>query len=269
MGTDFDNEEAHPFSIEPVRLIAIDLDGTLLRDDLSICMASAQAIAEAEERGIKVVIATGRSPRETVRFYQALDLTTPALCHNGALLLNDPAHPEAEPIHHQPLPGELARQVVEIAHRVGPSLAVGLEIIDKVYTRKDGLYERPELYDSSVTKVAMAGDPTALADAQMAIGEHFSDAVAFAPSSMRLIMVTHPEANKAAGLQRLAKMLGVERESVMAIGDAPNDTPMLDWAGVGIAMANGWDCAKQAAHFTVASNEEAGVAHAIEQYALK
>lgn len=269
MGTDFDNELDRPVSIEEVRLIAIDLDGTLLRDDRSICMQSAQAIAEAEEKGIRVVIATGRSPRETVRFYQALDLTTPVMCHNGALLLRDPAHPEAEPIHHQPLPGELARQVVEIAHRVSPTIAVGVEIIDRVFTRKDGLYERADLYETSITKVAMAGDANALADAQMAVGEHFADAVSFAPSSMRLMMVTHPDANKAEGLKRLAAELGIERESVMAIGDAPNDTPMLDWAGVGIALANGWECAKNAAHFTVASNEEAGVAHAIERYALR
>ena len=124
--------EERPLSLESVGLVAIDLDGTLLRCDGSICLHAAEAIAEAVERGVKIVIATGRSPRSLLRIYQGLGLDTPIICHNGALILDPPAR---RVLYHETLAADTARRVMQIGRRVYPDIAIGLEVFDRCHTR--------------------------------------------------------------------------------------------------------------------------------------
>lgn len=259
--------EQRPVSIEPIRLIALDLDGTLLRSDLSICAPSAEALGEAVERGVKVVLTTGRSPRETVRFYEAMGLSTPVICHNGALVVANPAKPE--PMYHRPLRGDVALAALKIAQWFGPTLALGVEVVDKVYTRKDGLLDREDLFKAPVTKVVMAGDTQPLTKVQSELAQRLSGKIAFAPSNMRLMQVTHPDATKSKTLAVVAKAMGITSAQVMAIGDAPNDLCMIRWAGVGVALGNAFDAVKAAAHITMPSNDQAGVAAAVRRFVLR
>ena len=92
--------------------------------------------------------------------------------------------------------------------------------------------------------------------------------VGIAYSHMRLLQVVHAEADKAAGVKRVAEHYGIPKERVMAIGDAPNDLPMIKWAGLGVAMHNAWDEVKKNAQLTVPSNDNDGVATALERYVL-
>ncbi len=84
-----------------------------------------------------------------------------------------------------------------------------------------------------------------------------------------MIQVVHPHANKANAVAKIASIASVAPKHVMAIGDAPNDVEMIRWAGLGIAVANAWPEAQQAAHTVVPSNDDDGVAEALETYALR
>ena len=300
-----------PLSADPVGLVAIDLDGTLLRSDGSICAPSAEAILEATGNGVRVVLATGRAPRKVQPIAKALGLDTLQICHNGALI-HDPL--KDEPFTHDTMPGQLARQVVEVARRVAPSVAVGVEVLNRCFTdtarqRKQqrrtvsvadraaavneqgphpeaGLSDTPvgigsirasgmddavgalaEVLDQPVTKVMMIGSPAVLGGIQMALQEQLSDQVGFAFSELKLLQVVRGDVNKATALAKVAAHYGVSPRGVMAIGDAPNDVEMLRWTGLGVAVGNAWDEVRQAAHFVVSTNNDAGVAEALRRYA--
>lgn len=312
--------EDRSLSLESVGLVAIDLDGTLLRCDGSICVQGAEAIAEAAERGVKIVLATGRSPRSALPIYKALDLTTPLICHNGALILDPPS---ARTLYHRTLDGEVARAVLKIGHHVSPDIGIGVEVFDRCHTRSsltataapppgvpqliaaalEAEVEAHEHGDASaedacgdsatalealmepevdalacfepvlatpggVTKVMFTGEPHLLGGIQSMLHERLGEQVSFACSHLHLLQVVHHEAHKAAAIEKIIAMYGLKPGGVMCIGDAPNDLTMIRWAGLGVATMNGWPEVKTAAHCTVHSNEEGGVAHAIRKYVL-
>ncbi len=120
-----------------------------------------------------------------------------------------------------------------------------------------------------VTKIFMTGKTAVLSEIQFALQSRLAGQVGFAISHLRLLQIVRAGVDKAPCLAKIAEHYGVPRQRVMAIGDAPNDLGMLQWAGLSIAVRNGWRDVRQAAHFVVASNNEDGVAEAIEQYALR
>jgi Cof subfamily protein (haloacid dehalogenase superfamily) len=294
--------EDRPLSLEPVSMVAIDLDGTLLRQDGSICFHGAEAIFEAVERGVKVVIATGRAPRSVRSIYKSLGLDTPLVCHNGALLLS----PDNRIVEHLTLRPAIARKVIELARAAEPQVMIGIENFDQCYTEKSArshMARRPDIAASSagsgheaadaaatgiaelgandhalgpfaavlndpVTKIMFVGEPHVLGGVQSALKERLADEVSFAFSHMRLLQVVHRKADKATALAQVAEQFGMGSEQVMAIGDAPNDIGMIRWAGLGIALANAWPEVQHAAHFIVRGNDDGGVAEAIGRFVL-
>jgi hypothetical protein len=242
---------------------------------------SAEAIAAAREHDVKVVFATARPPRGCKRFYEALDLDTVTINHNGAVVY-DPQTGKTM-VHHR-LDGGAASNVIELAQRLCPNLAVGVETLDTFHAQKnrDRLAEEPSLalskskQDSSfdqaleqgVTKIVLVGDADGLGEVAMRLQEKFGDSVRLAFTHMRLLSVIHAEACKAGALGTLAEHYGIERRKTMAVGDAPNDLDMIQWAGLGVATANAWSDVREAAHFVVGSNDDNGVAEAIEKFVL-
>ena len=269
-----------PLPIEPVSLVAIDLDGTLLLDDGVLSVRSAEAVAAAVDAGVRVVICTGRSPSSASYVYNALGLDTYMVAHNGALVL----HPRrGEVLQHHTLPAELAQAVVRIARSISPELSMGVEIGDKTVigrrggglavdpTIKDVSQQRSKLEDAlrePVTKVMMTAPPQVLGDVQLALHHHLGDRISFALSHMNLLQVVEGRVNKAEALTRVAARYGVMPAEVMAIGDAPNDREMMDWAGLSVAVGNAWPEIANRAHFTVPTNEQDGVAIALQRYVL-
>lgn len=301
MGLQLDDDD-RPLSAEAVGLVGIDLDGTLLRSDGSICFQSAEAIMEIAQRGVKVVLVSGRAPRSMLPIHQALGLTTLLIGHNGAVIYDPVSH---ETIANETMPGPLARQIVSQARDIAPDLAIGIEVDDKLYTETtrrrqkkaalagtrstggdafDAVAVDPaaipeagfadasgayvDVLDRPVTKVMMIGAPHLLGDVQMALQRTSADQVDFSFSDLRLLQVVRRGVDKAAALAVVAERYGVPRNGVMTIGDAPNDIPMLRWAGLGVALRNAWDEVRQAAHFTCSSNDDAGVAEAIRRYVM-
>jgi len=268
-----------PLPVDPVALVAIDLDGTLLCNDGTMSVRSAEAVAEAIAEGVKVLICTGRAPAASAGIYQSLGLDTLIIAHNGALVLNPKT---GDVLLHQTLSPALSHAVVEIARRIGPDLSLGVSIgdqlvleagadlhVDPTVKRVDHRSDRLErVLAKPVTKVMMSGEPEVLGDIQLALQKCLGDRITFALSHMRLLQVIDGGVSKAVALEKTAAYYGISRDAVMAIGDAPNDRAMMDWAGLAVAVENAWPDILRRAHYTVPSNEEDGVAVALRRYVL-
>ncbi|MEM9346042.1 MAG: Cof-type HAD-IIB family hydrolase [Planctomycetota bacterium] len=262
-------------------LLALDLDGTLLRSDKKLVMYDAVAVKEAVRRGVKVVLATARPPRSSREIHSRLGLDTPLINYNGALI-HDVA--QGEHTFHQPLSSETARQVIDLARSIEPSVVVGIEVLDKWYTDHDdpnfqtatakrfkpdyiGPLDVP--LSQAVTKLMLLFHAEQLHTVREAIRSRFADMAAFPQSDATIIQVVHQEVDKAPALARVAAGLGITADRVCAIGDAPNDAGMLQWAGLGCAVASAFGSARESADVILEhTNDERAVGLAIERYVL-
>ncbi len=283
-------------------ILALDIDGTLLRSDKALASRDAQAVREAARAGVHVVLATARPPRSTRPILEALGLLDAppvrgtggavTINYNGALVWEHSSAPaRGRHIEHLALDAGVAARAVEVARRVEPRVSVWVEILDRWFTDRAGHeFEAHEtegtvlgtetskthgpdeighldaILRAPATKVMFLAPPSRLAKVHAAIESKFASKglLACKVSDSHLFSVCHADADKGLALRRLAHALAVPRERVLAIGDAPNDAAMLAWAGRGLAVANAWDEAKAAADATLAqTNDEFAVAEAI------
>lgn len=260
----------------PYKLIAIDLDGTLIGRDLSISPRARAAIRRAIETGIKVTIASGRMFKSVLRFAQELNLQTPLICYQGALI-KDPVSQET--LWHKTVPLELARQIIPIVEARG--IHINAYVDDELYVSR--VTAEAEGYARlSIVQAHPVGDlvtflqrePTklvAISDAEQIdrltreLASHFGSSLYITKSYPIFCEIAHPECSKGKALARLAERLGIAQEETVAIGDNPNDLDMIAWAGLGIAMANSSPEVIAAADWVTGSVEEDGAAQAIEK----
>lgn len=264
-----------------IRLVAVDLDGTLLNDSKDVSDQTIRAFAGLPERGVKVVIASARPPRSVRPIYQKLNLTTWQINYNGALIWDEG---QQKVVHHQPMEGHLVREIVDTARDFYDDLLVSCEILDRWYTdRTDNSYttETGKLFPPDVvcdlatmcaqpvTKLMILGDPRAIARTDVLLNERFSDRVQLVSSNDdHLIQIMDKDAGKAAALARVAAHYGIPIENVMAIGDALNDVGMLNLAGVSVAMDNAHALVKDCADWVAPSNNDHGVHAALVKFGL-
>ena len=264
--------------VESVQMVGIDLDGTLLRTDNRISAATVAAVKQAHERGIQVILASARPPRTTIKFYKQLGLNNLQINHNGALIF-DPQNQNI--FHHQALEYDLATQVLHLIKRTAPNLKIGVEVVDTLYTNRPQNYsdsshisgrDSPgsldDIQNQSVTKIFVTGQTTILSELQATLADRLAGQIEFAISHLRLLQVVAAGVDNAPALARVAKHYGISQQRVAAIGDAPNDLGMMNWAGLAIAVNNAWQDVRKAANFLVPSNDQDGVAQALTKYVL-
>ncbi|MCA1031031.1 Cof-type HAD-IIB family hydrolase [Bacillus timonensis] len=259
-------------------LIALDLDGTLLKDDKTISERSLAAIRKAKAAGHVVMIATGRPYRLSSMYYKQLQLTTPIVNFNGAFVhhpLNDKWG-----MYHSPLELNTVKDIVEASesYQVRNILA---EVLDDVYFH----YHDEKLLDifSMGTPNVQTGDlrqilkhdPTSILihaeDEKVdTIRRHLSDVHAEVIDHRRwaapwhVIEIVKTGMNKAVGIQKVADHYNITADRIIAFGDEDNDLEMIEYAGHGIAMGNAIDQLKNIAKDITISNEEDGVATYLE-----
>ena len=259
-----------------IHLVAIDLDGTLLTSDNMVSPATMAIVETLKGRKtVHVVLATARPPRSTHRFYEQLQLDTPMINYNGALV-HDP--PSQRVLLHKPLGAELARGIAEMARGDYPDVLVSAEVLDRWYTDRldesyvtqTGLLFKPnvvapmeEWLDQPVTKLLLLGDGDRISELGRRIATKFRYDVQVSQTDRELLQIAHPTASKAEALKTVAGEFGVTREQVMAIGDNANDVDMLRWAGIGVAMANAPEEVLAVADYVTDHNDADGVAKAI------
>ena len=266
------------------RLLALDVDGTVAGKDRRVSAVVRAAVAAAQERGVHVTLATGREFRSASRFARDLGLSAPLICSQGAVIKNCVT---LDVLHHVPLSGTLAAEAITMLH--GTGVCVIANIDDKLYIVEDGpgfagftrrwgtpdpahVVVAPNLAaitrQTPPTKVMFFGDPS-IVDRELArVIDHFGEALAFVRSDVTVGEMIAPGLSKGVALATVAETLGVDRDQVIAIGDEENDVPMLQWAGLGLAMGNAPDSVKQKADAVIPSVDEDGVAWAIGRYIL-
>jgi len=266
----------------PIRLVALDLDGTLLTSRKTITPLTHTAIKAVMAAGIKVVIATARPPRSVRTYYDALRLDTPTVNYNGALIWDEKRRAVVE---HVPLDAAVAKRVIAWGRKKYPELLVSVEILDKWYT--DHTSDLPEYMTETakkftpdfigpldaflrvpITKLMLLGDPQKIEELEVGIAAKFAKVAAQTRSDAHMLQLMSPKTSKAGALEKVATALGIPAAEVMAIGDAPNDVHMLQWAGFAVAPENAWASAKKVAHAIVPSNDADGVGVALHQFVL-
>lgn len=264
-----------------LRLIAIDLDGTLIDHGLTVSPRVKRAIAGAQAQGVTVTLASGRMFAAMVPYAQELNITVPLICYQGGLV----RHPvTAETTFHLPVPPALAREVVTLARARG--IQVNAFADDRLHveslTPEAEVYMRiarveatvvPDLaaflQDNPSTKLVLVNLDESKTDRLVAeLTAHFGERLGITKSHPYYTEAIHPKVNKGRAVTQLADVLGVSLEQVMGIGDNLNDLSLVETAGFGVAMGNGDPRVKAAADFVTTSFEEDGVAVAIEKHVL-
>ena len=264
-----------------VRLIAIDIDGTLLRSDQKITPVVAEAVAEVQKIGVRVVLASARPPQDMVQIHRHLGLDTFQINYNGALICATQGD-DFKVLLHQPMNRRLALKVIRRARKIDPSVQLRVDVVNRWYTDRDEnpVHSSPnikhaptavgpkiaDLIPNEVSRVIFLSSAVTIHKIRKVLADRYGRYLTMPYCGDRLLQVTHLKANKATALQRMAEHYGVDRQNVMAIVDAPNDVSMLQWAGIGIGMVNGWMKTLEAADELVASNDHDGVAEAIRRY---
>jgi hypothetical protein len=259
-----------------IRLIAADLDGTLLRGDGSISPRTRQALQRAAAAGVAVALVTARPPRRVRAITAGLDLEAAAICSNGALIYDLASDAVLEQTR---LTAALAIELVSLLRERLPELCFAVEAglrfgQEPEYARHIRAYretesplyaEAAELCAEGVTKL-IALHPRMGRDELLALArELIAERAAVTHSGADIIEIAAPGVTKAWALARHCAERGVAREAVIAFGDMPNDIPMLQWAGRGVAVANAHPEVLAIASERAPSNDDDGVAIVLER----
>ncbi|MFL0201885.1 Cof-type HAD-IIB family hydrolase [Exiguobacterium acetylicum] len=256
-------------------LIAVDLDGTLLKDDKTISAANIAALQSARANGHEVVIATGRPFRHARKYYEQLGLTTPIVNFNGGLV-HHPQDIHFE-VQHHPIPLKTVQHILESVAETKTQNIV-CEVTDHVYFQYDpvGIYEFYTDHALSVTtgdlRKVLMHEPTSLLI--HAKGEHV-DEIRSELSGIHaetvlnrqwvkpefMVEVMRKGTSKAVGLAHIADHLGINSKQIVAFGDEENDLEMIEYAGHGVAMGNAIPALKHLATGTTKRNEDDGIAY--------
>jgi Cof subfamily protein (haloacid dehalogenase superfamily) len=275
------------------RMVAIDLDGTLLRKDGTMGERTRRALQAAVKRGIKVVICTGRRFRTTLPVLAELQLAVPVIVHGGQLIKDADTH---ETLHHHYLPQELSLGAVKFlkAHGATPIVYVDLftQGIDiHLDNERDGHPFHLKYLERNRAHCHFVGDVTSIFCPQTIHIGALADRASlerldvrlereFGSSIRHLVMnntndegafleIMTPGNSKWRALSVLINAAGFAPEQVICIGDEVNDLEMIRHAGLGVAMGNATPAIKAVADYITRTNEEDGVAHVVEQFVLK
>lgn len=259
------------------KLIAVDLDRTLLHSDNTISPYTREVIAGCIKAGVGFTFATGRMYNSCRPFAQQLGLMLPLITYQGALLKDV----EGRIMHQQNLPAELAAELHGYLVRSGLHYniyedehlylsAFHQQAVD--YARHIGI--EPQLVPIdvrrlTVTEFGVMGEPLEICQLQEELRRQFGQEIAMTTNSGRFLEICHGQVSKGAGLAWLAEYCQVLPEQIIAIGDDQNDLSMLKYAGLGAAVSNAIDEAKAAAGRVIGSNDEDGVAHFLAKVILQ
>jgi len=265
------------------KMIVLDLDDTLLRDDLTISPRTKQSLMEAQEAGVKVVLASGRPTSAMLPIAEELNLKEYGsfiLSFNGGKIINCQT---GEEWFSSTLSTEIVHQLYDISQRenVWIHTYVGDTIVtDKAnpYTDIEGeLTKLPinvvDNFNDAVTepvvKVLMLKEPEILVKVEQKLQKEFEGILTVLRSKPFFLEFTESGVTKGTSLSSLIQQLGISREEVIAMGDSNNDLSMIQFAGLGVAMGNASDEIKAQADFITDTNMNDGVAKVVEEFILK
>lgn len=283
-----------------IRLLALDLDGTLLTPRGEISERNFAAVQTARAKGVTVAVVTGRRFRDARPLALKLGLDAPVISHNGALT----KHAESlETVAMALLSDEAAREVIRLGREEEVDAMISADPVGKGVLLYESLHEEniplkryiawakrihgdeaeeavrhvsslEEHLHHQPIHISFSGCCAPMAELQEKLASELDGlikvyATVYPHLDFTLLDILNPEASKGVGLAAAAAELNLERENVMAIGDNFNDMEMLRYAGTGVVMGNADESLKQEEGlYLTATNEEDGVALAIERFIL-
>lgn len=265
------------------RLLALDLDGTLTNSQKKVSPKNLEFIRMAQEKGVDIILASGRPVIGIESVAKTLNLYSTGgyiLAYNGGQIIDCKLNKAL--IEHF-IPSQYYHEICSIIHRfhVFPltynQTGVICENDENKYVHKECYNNSVPLYkvesleaelNQPVVKFMVVGEPDELNKTALYFKDCFKGALNVFFSEPYFMEITPPGIEKSSALAALLKLLNIPREKLMACGDGLNDIPMLEYAGFSVAMGNAYDETKKYADFISSSNEEDGVAVAIEKFIL-
>lgn len=272
-----------------IKLICIDMDGTLLMDRQSVSFEDKEAIREAVKAGVHVAITTGRVYPSAKAYSGSIGLNTPIIASNGAFI----ADSDGNEIYSNPLGKEDIEEFVKIAEKY--------RLVSYLNT-SSGIITLNELPENHIYK-AINSKLKPEDRMKIEVVKHFEDAFELYPNNIlkgicissenieallrakEELQILNPDleivsswdnnfevmkkgSSKGEAVAQLAKYFNLNREEIMCIGDSENDLSMIEFAGIGVAMGNAMDIVKKAAQYITDDNMNSGVAKAIRKFVL-
>ena len=262
------------------KLIALDMDGTLLTSEKTISERTAKVIDTAYKAGKIVTISTGRPIQGLSDYDSVITPDIPVITYNGAMIIK--LHSK-EVLFHKQMDTASAREVLAFGRKFGTTMVIWSD--NKLYVSKINdavdsyklisgvepiLLEDEEIVlKAGITKMLWLDDADKHIEYQDILDRNLKNRkVVYCTSQPTFLEFMGEGISKAAAMEKLSEIFGISREEMIAVGDGFNDLPMIEYAGLGVAMENAPEEVKNAASFVTASNDEDGVALVIEKFML-
>ncbi len=263
-----------------IKLLIADVDGTMVTRDKALTARTCEAVAQLRASGVMFTITSGRPPRGLATLIAPLKLTAPLAGFNGGVYVK----PDLTTVLAQrTIPPAVARQAVDYL------LQAGLDVW--VYQGADWFIRRPDAFrvarersnvgfdpiviedlhgvlDAPIKIVGVSEDKALVARCEAELSERLGSDASAARSTPFYLDVTHPEANKGMVVREASRLLQLPLDQIATIGDMPNDIPMMNAAGLGIAMGNASAEVQRVARHVTRTNDEDGFAYAVESFIL-
>ncbi|NLK88475.1 MAG: HAD family phosphatase [Clostridiaceae bacterium] len=259
------------------RLIAVDMDGTLLNSQGRITDKTIAAIHKAVEKGVLFTICTGRPIQGVELYYDVLDTDAPVITYNGAMIVMGRSR---EILYKQDLdPGD-ARDVLEWGKKLNTTVIAwsdnklyANELNDRVHDYKKLSLVEPilitdedELINNGVTKFLWYDDADRIRHFQEVLADKLSEGVTYCTSKPTFLEFFNSKVSKAVAMEKIGEHFSIRREEMVAIGDGFNDLSMIEYAGLGVAMGNAPEEIKKRAGYVTLSNDDDGIAYFIDEF---
>ncbi|ERJ12899.1 Cof-type HAD-IIB family hydrolase [Haloplasma contractile] len=259
------------------KLIALDIDGTLLTTDHKISELTRRTITEVSDTGIPVVICTGRAIQGVEPIIDELNLDLPFITYNGAMILMGKSK---ELLFEQKLSKEDAIDIYQLGQHYDTTIILWNH--NKLYVNK--LNERATKYGKAAntepiviqdivevvkdgaTKLLWYDDVKTISKFESSVLNQIGDTINYHTSKPFYLEFVDYRASKALALKRLGQKLNIKQHEMIAVGDGFNDLSMIKYAGLGVAMGNASRVIKEAADYVTYSNDQDGIAQVINKF---
>ena len=265
------------------RMIVLDLDGTLTNAKKEIMPRTQAALMEAQRRGVRIVLASGRPTYGIVPLAEQLKLAENdgyilaynggkiVSCRTGEVVFNQELAPKLVPLLHD----EAKAAGMEILTYQGEGIAATRKknkyVLHEAFINKMPVEEYddfPHQVQHPINKCLIVGDPQPLHRLELRLAQQLEGRLSVYRSAGFFLECAPMGIEKSQSLNWLIQQIGIRREEVIAIGDGYNDKGMIAFAGLGVAMANASTEVQDAADYVTCSNEEDGVAHVVDKFVL-
>lgn len=261
------------------KLVAVDMDGTLLNSDGNISEQTVEAIRKCVEKGIIVTISTGRPIQGINRYNEILKLDVPFITYNGAMIVKSMSK---EILYEQGLSAQDARQILKLGQAIDTTVIVWSN--NKLYVNKLNdqandykklsalepilITDQEALIKNGITKILWSDDVDKIKAYQEEIAGKVGPGVTYCTSKPIYLEFFDVKVSKALSLEKVCRYYSIKSEETIAIGDGYNDLSMLEYAGLGIAMGNAPDDIKAKCGYVTETNNKDGVASALNKFLL-